>query len=123
MINTTKQFGRNAGFVWKILSEKGPLSIDKIMDKTHLRMYEVEIAIGWLARENKIAYENGKYSIAPTNLTANIGKNAGTLWHLLDKSSKASMQQLIEQSSLPSQEIYKAIGWLSREEKINIELE
>jgi hypothetical protein len=123
MINTIEQFGRNAGIVWDLLSEEGPLPIDEIADKTHLRMYETEIAIGWLARENKVSYDNGKYSLAPTNLTTSIGSNAGDLWHLLHQQGKASIHHISKESTLPTQEIYKAVGWLAREEKINIELE
>lgn len=122
MINTVNQFGRNAGMVWEILSKEGPLPIDEIASKTHLRLYETEIAIGWLARENKISYDEGKYSLSPTNLTTSVGTNAGVLWHLLNESGKKSVHHIIEQSSLPTQEVYKAVGWLAREEKINIEL-
>ncbi|MBS3777681.1 MAG: winged helix-turn-helix domain-containing protein [Candidatus Thermoplasmatota archaeon] len=86
-------------------------------------MYETEIAIGWLARENKISYDDGKYFLAPTNLTTSIGSNAGDLWHLLNNHGKASVQHIIKESTLPTQELYKAVGWLAREEKINIELE
>lgn len=123
MINTQNQFGRNAGVVWELLSREGSLPIDEIANKTHLRIYETEIAIGWLARENKISYEQGIYQLAPTNLTNCIGTNAGVLWHILHESGKTSIHDIIEKSSLPIQEVYKAMGWLAREEKINIELD
>jgi hypothetical protein len=123
MINTLTQFGRNAGMVWELLSKEGSLPIDDIANKTHLRMYETEIAIGWLARENKIYFEQGSYKIAPTNLTNSIGTNAGVLWHILQESGKTSIHDIIKKSSLPIQEVYKAMGWLAREEKINIELD
>ena len=123
MINTIEQFGRNAGFVWKALSENKSLPIDEILKETHLRMYEVEIAIGWLARENKISYHQGKYYIAPTNLTTNIGSNAGVIWHVLKECGTVNIQDIIRESKLPTQEIYKAIGWLAREEKLSIHLE
>jgi len=123
MINTLEQFGRNAGFVWNTLSENESLPIDEIMKETHLRMYEVEIAIGWLARENKISYHHGRYSIAPTNLTTIIGSNAGIIWHVLNECGTANVQDIIRESKLPTQEIYKAIGWLAREEKLSIHLE
>ncbi|MBS3749596.1 MAG: winged helix-turn-helix domain-containing protein [Candidatus Thermoplasmatota archaeon] len=122
MINTIEQFGRNAGCVWNVLSEYGPLPIDEIVNKTHLRLYEVEIAIGWLAREDNISYHQGLYSISSTNLTTSIGPNAGTLWHVLDECGTSTIQDMSNQSHLPTQEIYKAIGWLSREEKLSINL-
>ncbi len=123
MINTINQFGRNAGRVWDLLADEGPLPIDEIAKKTNLRMYETEIAIGWLAREDKISCDEGKYSLSPTNLTTSIGTNAGVLWHLLHQSGKSSVHHIIKESSLPTQEVYKAVGWLAREEKINIDLE
>ncbi len=123
MINTLSQFGKNAGVVWQLLSKEGSLPIDEIANKTHLRMYETEIAIGWLARENKIYYEQGTYQLAPTNLTKSIGTNAGVLWQILHDSGKTSIHDIIEKSSLPIQEVYKAMGWLAREEKINIDLD
>jgi hypothetical protein len=123
MINTIEQFGRNAGIVWDVLSKGESLSIDEIAHKTHLRLYEVEIAVGWLARENKVSYEHGTYSLAPTNLTPSIGTNAGVLWNLLYENGKTDVQEIIDQSSLPTQEVYKAVGWLAREEKITIDLE
>ena len=39
-----KRIGSNAGKVWRILNEKGELSMFE----------DVALAIGWLARENKI---------------------------------------------------------------------
>ena len=122
MINTIEQFGRNAGIVWSLLSEDGPLAIDEIVERTHLRMYEAEIAIGWLARENKISYIHGKYQLESTNLTASVGTNAGKLWHLLFDLGTLDVQTLMEQSNLPTQEIYKAVGWLAKENKIRIDL-
>lgn len=122
MINDIDQFGRNAGRIWDLLSAERALPIDKIMEKTHLRLYEVEISIGWLARENKIAYENGKYILRPTNLTDSIGTNAGVIWDTLENTGQASVHSLMKHSSLPTPEIYKAIGWLAREEKINLNL-
>jgi hypothetical protein len=122
MINTIEQFGRNAGIVWNLLSEEAPLAIDEIVEKTNLRMYETEIAIGWLARENKISQNNGKYQLEPTNLTETIGGNAGMLWNILFNQKTLDLQSLIEQSALPTQEFYKAVGWLAKEDKIKIDL-
>ena len=43
-----KRIGSNAGKVWRILNEKGEQSM------LGLTFEDVAIAIGWLARENKI---------------------------------------------------------------------
>jgi hypothetical protein len=46
--------GDTAGVVWKTLSEKGPLSMAKIVKAVGQPRDQVMQALGWLARENKI---------------------------------------------------------------------
>lgn len=46
--------GLNAGKVWRILSEKGKLPMFELCHELSLTFEEVAMAIGWLARENKI---------------------------------------------------------------------
>ncbi len=50
-----------------------------------------------------------------------IGTNAGIVWNLLNNCQKWSVAQLKEASGLSEREIYAAIGWLARENKIEIE--
>ncbi len=50
-----------------------------------------------------------------------IGTNAGIIWNLLNDYQKWNISQLQEASGLSAQEIYTAIGWLSRENKIEME--
>ena len=50
-----------------------------------------------------------------------IGTNAGIVWNLLNNSQKWSVAQLKEASGLSEREIYAAIGWLARENKIEID--
>lgn len=47
-------YGRNAGMVWRALNEKGKLGIRDISKHTKLSILDVNGAIGWLARENKV---------------------------------------------------------------------
>ncbi len=47
-------YGKNAGLVWRALNEKGQLGLRDLAKHTKLSMLEVNGAIGWLARENKI---------------------------------------------------------------------
>ena len=47
-------YGKNAGVVWRTLNEKGKLGLRDISKFSKLSMLEVNGAIGWLARENKI---------------------------------------------------------------------
>jgi len=48
--------GVDAGFIWRLLSEKGRLSIEELEKLTGYREMYIHLALGWLARENKINY-------------------------------------------------------------------
>ena len=50
----SKDIGESAGLVWRILNVKGSASVKQIMRETGLKPKEVERAIGWLAREDKV---------------------------------------------------------------------
>ena len=53
MMEKTK-IGVNAGKVWRILNETGELSMFDLCRDLGLTFEDVALAIGWLARENKI---------------------------------------------------------------------
>ena len=55
MMENTR-IGLNAGKVWRILNEKGELSMFELCRELGLTFEEVGVAIGWLARENKISF-------------------------------------------------------------------
>jgi hypothetical protein len=48
--------GINAGVIWRLLSDKGTLSIREIGEFTHYRESFLFLALGWLAREDKIRF-------------------------------------------------------------------
>ena len=50
-----------------------------------------------------------------------IGTNAGIVWRLMNNDYKWSYQELKEKSGLSDCELNAAIGWLAREDKIQIE--
>lgn len=50
-----------------------------------------------------------------------IGANAGIIWNLLNDYQRWDIPQLCEASGLSEKEVYTAIGWLARENKIEIE--
>ncbi|MDB9029182.1 winged helix-turn-helix domain-containing protein [Parabacteroides distasonis] len=50
-----------------------------------------------------------------------IGTNAGIVWRLMNNDHKWSYQELKEKSELSDRELNAAIGWLAREDKIQIE--
>ena len=55
MMENTR-IGLNAGQVWRILNEKGELSMFELCRELGLTFEEVAVAIGWLARETKISF-------------------------------------------------------------------
>ena len=55
MMENTR-IGLNAGKVWRILNEKGELSMFELCRELGFTFEEVAVAIGWLARENKISF-------------------------------------------------------------------
>ena len=48
------KIGLNAGKVWRILNEKGELSMFDLCHELGLTFEDVALAIGWLARESKV---------------------------------------------------------------------
>ena len=60
--------GKNAGIVWRALSEeKSGMSFDALDSKVSLSVFDTAAAIGWLARENKIwltTTEDGKLHLS-----------------------------------------------------------
>ncbi|CAK7005084.1 MAG: hypothetical protein PARBA_00198 [Parabacteroides sp.] len=49
-----KEVGVEAGKIWALLAERGMLSIRKIGEVTHFSESLIFMALGWLARENKV---------------------------------------------------------------------
>lgn len=54
---TTDTIGSWAGLVWNALNEADVLGIKQIKKITKLKEKEIYAALGWLARENKVAFE------------------------------------------------------------------
>ena len=52
------QIGEVAGNVWRVLSEKGPLSTTKLVKAVSEPRDTVMQALGWLAREGKISIDD-----------------------------------------------------------------
>jgi len=47
-----------------------------------------------------------------------IGNDAGLVWKVLDEQGMKSVKELKKVAKLNDKEIYAAIGWLAREEKL-----
>lgn len=54
-MNTT--IGTAAGTIWHYLEKNGPSSVTKITNETGLGKNDVQRAIGWLIKEDKLAIE------------------------------------------------------------------
>lgn len=52
-----------------------------------------------------------------------IGLNAGRIWYLLSDNAKWRYETLKERSELGDRELGAALGWLAREDKIEIHFE
>lgn len=48
------KIGLNAGKVWRILNERGEMSMFEMCRELGLTFEDLALAIGWLAREDKI---------------------------------------------------------------------
>jgi len=47
-----------------------------------------------------------------------IGNDAGSVWKVLDAEGAKSVKELKKAAKLTDKEVYAAIGWLAREEKL-----
>ncbi|RLF39228.1 MAG: hypothetical protein DRN12_07265 [Thermoplasmata archaeon] len=111
-------YGENAGKIWHALNSNGPLTKHQILHQTNLNEKEFYIAIGWLARENKIRRDGEFYSLADqTNLIYKIGTDAGKLVNIL-KNLRNDITQIAHLTDMEEKDIYAALGWLARENKI-----
>lgn len=117
-----KTFGNNAGKLWDTLEEFGPQVQTKLVEKTQLTEDEFYGAIGWLARENKVRKEKRTYRIGDTNLTDEIGSNAGKVWTVLKKRNDIDVATISRLSKVSKKDCYSALGWLAREEKISAKI-
>jgi len=52
------QIGETAGAVWETLSKDGPLTFAALMEEVNAPQSLFFMAIGWLSREEKLAFES-----------------------------------------------------------------
>lgn len=57
-VSCVASIGEVAGTVWRVLSEKGPLSTAKLVKAVGEPRDLVMQALGWLAREDKISIDD-----------------------------------------------------------------
>ena len=56
--SSIEELGEAAGVVWHTLHKHGPLTFAKLVKQTKLHRDVVMQAIGWLAREGKIEFDD-----------------------------------------------------------------
>jgi len=56
------------------------------------------------------------------NMADSIGAAAGVLWKYLDTNGASSATKITKDTSLDTKSVQRAIGWLSSEDKLNIEM-
>lgn len=52
------KIGEVAGYVWRFLEDEGESSVSAIADAVDAPRSKVSMAIGWLAREDKLEFNN-----------------------------------------------------------------
>ncbi|MCQ8104921.1 winged helix-turn-helix domain-containing protein [Methylomonas sp. SURF-2] len=50
-----------------------------------------------------------------------IGDAAGKIWHYLNENGEASVSKVTTETGLGKNEVQRAIGWLLKEDKLNVE--
>ena len=59
-----------------------------------------------------------------TSCLSEIGETAGKLWHVLDLKGPQTLTKLLKEvDDVPRDVVMQAIGWLAREDKLEIEEE
>ena len=56
--------GETAGEIWKLLKEEEPISLSALVRKTKHPQSMVYMGIGWLAREDKLAFTQTKQGVS-----------------------------------------------------------
>jgi predicted HTH transcriptional regulator len=51
-----------------------------------------------------------------------IGETAGNIWKYLDKNGATSVSKITTETGINKNDIQRAIGWLSKEDKLSIEM-
>lgn len=50
-----------------------------------------------------------------------IGDAAGKIWHYLNENGDASVSKVTSETGLGKNEVQRGIGWLLKEDKLNVE--
>jgi hypothetical protein len=56
----------------------------------------------------------------PASVIGQIGETAGAVWRALDQDGPLSIAKLLKEVGQPRDAVMQALGWLAREDKIDI---
>jgi hypothetical protein len=59
----TTAIGQNAGVLWKLLNTKGPQNITNLKKLSRVDEKQLYLALGWLAREDKVKFIQDKRAV------------------------------------------------------------
>ena len=57
----------------------------------------------------------------PQTVESLFGANAGIVWKTLNQNGPSNLSSLVKSTSLSREEVFDALGWLGREDKIVVE--
>jgi hypothetical protein len=69
----------------------------------------------------KISYAKADTEAAKDTVESIFGVNAGIVWNALNLNGPMSIDNLVKATTLDPEEIYAALGWLGRENKVTLE--
>jgi transcription initiation factor IIE alpha subunit len=61
---STENIGINAGTIWNVLNEKGEMDVKVLKKSTKLSEKDLNMALGWLAREGKIEFNETEENLS-----------------------------------------------------------
>ncbi|MDA7977962.1 MAG: winged helix-turn-helix domain-containing protein [Pirellulales bacterium] len=62
-LSCTERIGTVAGEIWRLLESNGPMSMSRIVAEMERPRDHVMQGIGWLAREDKLSFEEAQRGI------------------------------------------------------------
>ncbi len=119
MVNVTHKYGKNAGKIWNALNKHGNLTPRSLKRKTGLNTEELFVGLGWLAKENKITFDNNYFSLGNYEWDNTIGKYAGKVWDVINCCEEIDTTYVPSLADISETDFYYAMGWLAKEGKIN----
>jgi hypothetical protein len=106
---------RAATVVRQLLRLHGPMAMPRLRERSGLSRTMIDEAIGWLAREGRLAVRSR------TNAREfRIGEAAGRIWRLAHARGVLARKDL-RRAGLTESVANQAIGWLAREGKLVVE--